>query len=251
MYHAVATEVDAEFIELQNISPTEIIDLTQVAFTEGIDFVFPTGTTLAPGERIVITGNDFQNSTRLANGGEQIVLSAADGQVIRDFNYDDQSPWPESADGSGFSLVLIDPESNPDHGVPQNWRRSAAVGGSPGASDAVEFVGDPSADDDRDGLPALLEHLFGSSDAMTTGSPVHIDLAQEGDLLISFPRDAGADDISVVIEKSSDLARWALAVSELVSVGSEAIPVETWRIAAPEAENLRFLRIRAVTIPAP
>jgi hypothetical protein len=51
MYDPVESEIGVEFIELQNISQSETIDLTQVAFTAGINYIFPTSTTLAPGGR--------------------------------------------------------------------------------------------------------------------------------------------------------------------------------------------------------
>ncbi len=198
-----------------------------------------------PGGRIVVSGSEFQNSTRLANGGEQIVLSAFDGSPIKDFTYNDRFPWPESADGDGFSLVLIDAESNPDHNDPRNWRRSAGIGGSPGTSDTSEFVGDPNADDDSDGMPALLEHLFGSSDTTPGGSPIQVELATDGDLLITFPRDAGAEEISVVFESSSDLTNWSPEAAVLETVTATPTPMERWRLGASVTDR-KFLRLRAV-----
>ena len=100
----------------------------------------------------------------LENDGEQIVLQAADGSTIRDFTYNDKHPWPESADGDGYSMVLIAPRTNPDHRNPFNWRSSVDADGSPGGGDAIPFTGDPEADLDRDGLTALLEHALGTSD---------------------------------------------------------------------------------------
>jgi hypothetical protein len=246
MYHPPDPGAAAEFIELQNISTTEAIDLTQVAFTAGIAYTFPTGTTLAPGEQIVVSGSDFGDGTRLANGGEQIILSAADDTAIRDFRYDDQLPWPEAPDGDGFSLTLMNPTSNPDHSDPANWRRSAAAGGSPGGSDTIEFVGDPQADGDGDGTPALLEHFFGTSDSLAGGSPVTFQLDSDGGLLVEFPRDAGADDFSARIESSADLVAWFEedAILEAVTP-SPPTPRERWRL-EPGSGHRKFLRIRVV-----
>lgn len=243
MYHPPAPELTAEFIELLNISTTESIELTQVRFTDGIDYQFPVGTILAAGERIVVSGSEFLNSTRLSNGGEQIILVAADGAPIRTFRYDDRSPWPEMADGNGFSLVLIDPASNPDHTTPENWRRSAAVGGAPGESDVVTLAGDPNADEDGDGMSALLEHLFGSSDSVGGRCPLTIDLLADHSLSIEFPRNAGAEDVLVSFETSLDLITWHGEVAYLVGITLAPDPVERWRI-EPRLEGHRFLRIR-------
>ncbi len=53
--------------------------------------------------------------------------------MIRDFSYDDAPPWPAEADGAGFSLVLTDPLSDPEHGNPESWGASATIGGDPGS----------------------------------------------------------------------------------------------------------------------
>ena len=47
----------------------------------------------------------------------------------------DQLPWPTDADGAGFSLVLANPGSAPDHGLDTSWIAHAVVGGSPGEAD--------------------------------------------------------------------------------------------------------------------
>ncbi|MGI9239825.1 MAG: CotH kinase family protein [Verrucomicrobiales bacterium] len=242
MYHPPDTAVGAEFVELQNISTDEMVDLTGVAFTAGIDYGFPTGATLAPGERFVIPEAEFREGTRLANSGEQLLLSAADGTTIRDFTYDDSAPWPESPDGDGFSLVLVRPASNPDHNAPENWRRSTRLGGSPGASDTSNFSGSPEADQDRDGMPALLEHLFGSSDQQPAGSPMTIRLEPGGGLLIDIPRNAGAEDIEMRFESSHDLTIWSLEEASLERVETGSQPREIWRLAP--SSGRRFLRIR-------
>jgi len=141
---------DFEYIELMNIG-NESVDLRGVIFDKGVDFDFNEGNSLVieSGKRALIVENDdafgnrfgnglpvlgkFANNTNLSNGGERILLLAADGSIIRDFKYDDDSPWPETADGKGYALVLRNPESNPDHKVPENWQPSSVLGGNPGS----------------------------------------------------------------------------------------------------------------------
>jgi hypothetical protein len=159
-----------EYIEVMNIG-TETIDLFGVNFVQGITFAFPS-LTLLPNERAVVARNEagflarnpglasslvageygIGDTYKLDNGGEPIILTAADGSEIRSFTYDDVFPWPESPDGFGPSLVLIAPESDPDHDLAANWRPSTMSGGAPGASDAsAGFTGDPHADLDGNG----------------------------------------------------------------------------------------------------
>ena len=42
------------------------------------------------------------------------------------------------ADGDGFSLELISPESNPDHNDAKNWQLSSVAGGSPGEESIID-----------------------------------------------------------------------------------------------------------------
>ena len=147
---------DFEYIELMNIG-TKTINLHGVRFTEGLEFAFSRGAvrSLDPGERVLMVENEsafefrygvglpvageFAFETELDNAGEQLVLQAADGSEIRNFAYDNQAPWPETADGDGFALVLIDPDSNPDHGLAASWRASSSLEGNPGAGDGISF----------------------------------------------------------------------------------------------------------------
>lgn len=266
MYHPADPDAEGEFLELLNIAE-EPIDLTGVSFTDGIEFTFPAEVILAPGERVLLVANQnvfellhgpglriagqFENRTRLENAGERIVLSGADLSPIHNFEYDDRLPWPRASDGLGFSLVLLDPHSNPDHSNASNWRRSGAVGGQPGRSDSTQFEGDPHADLDGDGRNALLEYVYGTSDLdpldRVHGLRVAVD--QFGALSVSFPHDASADEAVTIIEISADLQLWVPATTigeREVELG--ALPIETWQL-APSLSEARFIRLRVMTAP--
>lgn len=136
-----------EFVELKNTGATEL-DLSGVGFTNGLSFRFPRGSSLAPGKFAVLVSdrdaftNKYPNvpvagvyAGKLANGGEQVTLVHATGEVIFDVNFGDNTPWPPSADGTGFSLVPVSANVNPNPNAATNWRASAQPGGSPGADD--------------------------------------------------------------------------------------------------------------------
>ena len=226
-----------EFLELTNIGP-RLIDLRDVLLVDGIKFDFRNGaiTSLDPGERALVVSNraafemrygselggliagEFADDTRLSNDGEQVTLVGAGGEVIRDFIFNDVPPWPEAADGAGFSLVLVAPLTNPDHGDPGNWRASTTVGGNPGSSDHALFMGDPNAAQDLDGLSAFLENALRSDDSNPASGPEsfgatveHLELegVAPGDyLLFSYRRNLAADDVIYLVEVSSDLVTW-------------------------------------------
>ena len=214
MYHP-ADGAGSEFIELLNIGAV-LVDLTGTRFIAGIDYEVPGATTLDPGERLVISASQFENATALANGGERILLIGAGGATIKDFSYDDSSPWPEAADGDGYSLVLIAPESNPDHGLATSWRASTLPGGNPGAGDSVVFAGDPDADGDGDGISAFLEHALGSSDSSPGATGVSV-TGPPSALVFSYPRNLAAEDVSYTVETSEDLVTWVPAAGAIQS----------------------------------
>jgi hypothetical protein len=152
MYHPPGegtnfTSDDFEFIELKSVASTNL-ELSGLYFTNGITYTFPVGTFLAPGHFIVLASNPaaFTNrypairvdgvfSGKLSNSGETLKLVHASGSTIFSVNYATTAPWPSAPDGSGFSLVPVNPNANPNPSDPANWRSSAVVGGSPGADD--------------------------------------------------------------------------------------------------------------------
>jgi len=170
MYNPVSGDQAQEYIELLNISDS-VITLAEYdnellidvpwRFTDdsnGISFDFPLGTTMNPGERLLlvkdITAFESAYSSipdgvqvfqwgagRLSNAGEKIQLSKPGDQVegtryyirVDRVNYSDGShpagedPWPVEPDGNGKSLMRKVPA---DYGNdPENW---IAANPSPG-----------------------------------------------------------------------------------------------------------------------
>ena len=143
-----ATDGDEfEFIELKNVGATTV-QLNGVHFTAGVTFAFPAGAALAPGAFAVLAKNAAQFATRypavtlageygdkLSNGGETVTLADAANTTIFSVTYSDSAPWPGAADGSGYSLVPVQPNTNPNPNNAANWRASVNVGGSPGQNE--------------------------------------------------------------------------------------------------------------------
>lgn len=153
-----ATATDDEFIELHNTSSSLSLNLSGVAFTNGITYTFPNNTILQPGEYLVLTrSTDTEGyrlrfgipagvkilggySGRFANEGEKVTLqSFSGGAVICEFEYSDGRGWPLAAGGPGHSLIpRPEAESAQPYGslfYGGNWRASAYIKGSPGAAD--------------------------------------------------------------------------------------------------------------------
>jgi hypothetical protein len=142
-YHP--SNVDEEFIELKNVAAITL-SLDGFQFTEGISYTFPATVVLGPGEMLVLIRDEMAFTNRypgveyvgvydknLDNGGETIVLVDYSEFLITLFEYGDTFPWPEMADGDGYTLVRRDPPG--DANDPCHWRASANRYGSPGEDD--------------------------------------------------------------------------------------------------------------------
>ena len=170
MYHPVSTNEVYEFIELRNITAAAVplYDTNNPANTwrvrKGVDFNFPTGTTLPAGGYLVLVGFDpvadpaalalFQSAYgtgmtlagpftgKLDNNGEVLELQKPDApQTVPgpDFGlvpyitadrvvYGDTLPWPFSPDGFGDALKKV--ASSFYGNEPLNWQGGAPTPGA-------------------------------------------------------------------------------------------------------------------------
>jgi hypothetical protein len=135
-----------EFIELKNVGLSPL-SLAGAHFIQGIEYIFGNESILSPASFIVLASNSGmfqkrygftptgQHNHYLDNGGERITLVNAAGDTIFTVKYNNKAPWPESADGGGYSLVAknINGYGNPDSAG--YWRASLNINGSPGRDD--------------------------------------------------------------------------------------------------------------------
>ena len=264
---AVSTDRDDyEFIELLNIG-AQPIELSGVNFSKGINFAFPMNTILNAGARAVLVRDASafvarygggieiagEYSGRLSNDGELLTLTLTGTGDLRKFTFNDNLPWPTLPDGAGFSLVLIDPATNPDHALPSSWGTHVVIGGAPGQADAIQVVGysawktdnnitDDNDDSDADGLSSFVEYALGTSptESSTSSLPRPGMTTEGGDqfLTITFEKNPLANDIIFQLESSTDLETWQ---------NEDAIEVSanTFRTATPlHTGGEQFLRLR-------
>jgi len=273
---------DYEFLEFLNIGSRNI-DLTGVRFNEGVNFTFPDNTVLAPGARLLLLRNHlayearygslpaiqwFEYTGRLSNDGEAIVLSGANLEPFLEFFYNDQLPWSTAADGTGPSLVLVNPFNDPDHGQAASWTASRNPGGSPGTTEptGVDYAtwattsnvqGGPSDDDDHDTISNFMEFLHGSRPDAAGEAPElqinvqNLEINGEIDdyLVITYQKSLNALG-RLTIELSSDLVTWTSGsnLTELLTQvdNGNATTTVTVRLKNPVSAqgDLFFARLR-------
>ncbi|MED5471871.1 MAG: lamin tail domain-containing protein, partial [Verrucomicrobiota bacterium] len=288
----IYSRTDFEFIEIQNISESPI-HLQNLQFTEGISFDFSNSSVIGlnPGESAVLVEDKNAFMARypdadpssiigefkgnLNNDGELIELRDSSDSLVRSFTYNDKMPWPEGADGSGYSLVLIDPQKNPDHALAENWTTSRSLHGAPIGNDKaynfsqwqvlifndkqmadVSFSG-PDADPDLDGLNNFAEFALGSSpiDPSDRSRFTDLDLVEIGGTqyyAFSYSRWTGADGVSFTVQVSSDLKDWKSGEEYLVPLATDSESAEgtvhkTFRSVIPSNERKgQFFRLKMV-----
>jgi hypothetical protein len=269
------TRDEFEFLEFLNISDKPIA-LVGITFSDGIEFDFNNSPIkiLQPGARALLVKNqaafefrygtsltarilgEFQNGTKLKNEGERLFISAFGGESIRNFAYDNKTPWPLAPDEGGFSLVLRDPQTNPDHNLAENWQLSTALGGTPGTADDLNFntwadaYGNPApqSDHDLDGRVALIEYAMGTNP--TISDSVVPQLGTGEFLTFSFRNNPLAEDVTLKLEQSVDLKNWVGANDMFTLVGEphniDGTTTLIYRSTSPKTEGPLFLRMRAI-----
>ena len=237
---AATRRIDFEFIEILNQRNIPL-ELENTAFTRGIRFTFPQ-MQIAPAERVIVVRNqaaftarygpdhgariagEFERDSRLSDRGENVTLVSEEGEILLSFRYDDESPWPETPDGDGFSLVLRSLAGDPDD--PANWSASLAMDGSPGQGSITRYAhwqkryfatdepsGTVDGDPDGDALPNLLEYVFGSHPLQPAEKAdlmgfLTLEPAGQGQPVFQFLRRPAMEDIQFSLEFSDDLITW-------------------------------------------
>lgn len=129
MYNIPGAGNDFDFIEFTNIGD-DPVNLEGYSFSMGVDYTFP-AMMIQPGEYMLLVedasafnatfGTNALSWTDggLNDGGEDVTLVDANGDVVDMVVYNDAGGWPEIADGEGPSLSLCDLEA--DNNQPESW----------------------------------------------------------------------------------------------------------------------------------
>ena len=271
---------DFEFIELMNISAGNI-DMSGVAIENAIGFNFNNAPEalriLPPGARVLVVENLAAFNARwpgrsaqiagvfasgnLSNGGELFTVRGKDGNIIREFSYDNEEPWPSiagqgpAADQPDYSVVLNNPLTGPDHANPLNWRAGAASHGNPGGADSAPPPADPAGDANHNGVADILDYVFPAG-AVPAFAIEEVETEAGAGMypVMEITRNLNADGYTMAPESSGDLVAWAPGGAVWMSNAwnGDGTVTQKWRFADPvptAGVSRRFLRLRLTTVP--
>ena len=145
-YNSNSDHDTGDWVELINKGQSTL-DLSNWVLKDDDDshsFIFPEGTVLGENEYLIISQDQnlfssFHSSVNnllgpmdfgLSGGGDQIRVYDRFGSLIDSVEYDDNEPWPNSPDGNGHTLELVNLDL--DNALANSWAGSLNLYGSPG-----------------------------------------------------------------------------------------------------------------------
>lgn len=136
-----------EFIEFKNTDSTVALNVSGLVLDSAVFYRFPESAILAPGQFWVIATKPtffYEMYGKVPSGncenffdnaGEYVLLTDAAGKEVLSFTYDDHFPWPEEADGDGYTLTSVERNPTGDPNYFGYWTLSTTLNGSPFADD--------------------------------------------------------------------------------------------------------------------
>lgn len=166
MYHPSSENPAEEYLELQNLAPTNV-NLGGWRFSKGVSFTFSNTVVLPAGGRLVIVADQTAFAGKypgvtnyvgnwtgtLNNSDETIQIEDALGNTVDEVFYADEGDyavrgraaqdynhrgwdWQATHDGGGKSLERLNPALTGECG--QNWAASLPTNGTPGAANSTQ-----------------------------------------------------------------------------------------------------------------
>ncbi len=138
-----------DWVELYNRSSLDIDISSWQLRDEDSTYILPPGT-IIPANGYLILADSLEDllyvhpnipqaisvaGLGLSGKGEQVALFNSNACPVSAIVYDNNDPWPESADGEGYSLMIKSDSLDPSR--PDNWIASGNYGGNPAVENQI------------------------------------------------------------------------------------------------------------------
>ncbi len=214
MYNSPVSGSDSlEYIEIHN--PTAAAINLNGYYFFGVNYTFGNVSIPAGGYVVVCESSSallsqygafgYQWSGALTNTGELLLLKDALGRTVDSVEYDNISPWPTAANGSGSSLVLCDPDL--DNAVAANWTVSTQNSGK--IINGMALLGSPGSADKACSLCPF--------DDSTTVHLITCDSTQAGTTITTLQNSSGCDSVVTTIRTFDPGAQTVLSSMTICS----------------------------------
>lgn len=151
MYNSSDEKITGDWIEFMNTKDFAI-DVSGWVVKDNDDtheFIIPDNTTIAPYSYLVVSADlvafnsEYTNVNNLvgdlgfnlSGSSDQVRLYDNAGLLIDSLEYSDNTPWDSLADGTGYTLELVD--ATAENMFAENWSASVQMGGTPGTKNTV------------------------------------------------------------------------------------------------------------------
>ncbi|MEM6347837.1 MAG: lamin tail domain-containing protein [Bacteroidota bacterium] len=185
-----------DWVELYNATDSTI-DIGEWEFHEGDSYyIIPPNTLLGPDQYLVLVQNPTQFNSKypwvnnylggwnfgLGGDGERAILLSDERCWVDGLQYNDSPPWPQSPDGQGPTMALIDPIL--DNKLAGSWTASTTGGAPLGTPGQANNIPAPCS---ADGPPHIIinEILYNNPDPnFDTGN--WLELHNQGDTAVDL-----------------------------------------------------------------